>query len=104
MSTTSQIPVTAGTPQRFTITLSGVEYQMTLRFNQFLAAWVLNLGLPDGTALIDGLTLVTGEDLLAQYRHLGIPGSLTVVGDADVDSMPTFAQFGTDSHFLYTVD
>ena len=45
--------------------------------------WTLDIGEPDGTAIISGIPLVTGINLLAQYQHL-IVGSLFVLSDVEI--------------------
>lgn len=101
MTTTSEIPVTPGTPQRFSVTLSGVEYRLLLRFNQYLEAWQLTIANAAGTKLVEAVTLTTGEDVLSQHRHLGIGGQLFVVGTGHPDTPPTFTDLGDTAHLLY---
>jgi hypothetical protein len=79
------IPLT-GDAETFTITLAGVEYQLTVRWNDAdQGGWMLDIAEPDGgAAVLLGLPLVTGADLLGQFKHLGIGGRLMVwAGDTD---------------------
>jgi hypothetical protein len=41
-----------------------------------------------------GVPLVTGVDLLAQYAYLGFIGSLVVQTDHDPDATPTYENLG----------
>ncbi len=97
-----QVPLSA-TPQTFTVTLAGVEYQLTLRWCQAdEGGWVLDLDLPDDAGnVVDGIPLVTGCDLLAPYASLGIGGAL-VVWSGDSDAAPTEDNLG-DAVNLYFV-
>ena len=86
---------TSPLPQRFLITLAaGQTYQMVTQYRDAPeAGWTLDIGEPDGTAIISGIPLVTGINLLAQYQHL-IVGSLFVLSDADMWAAPGFADLG----------
>lgn len=92
-------------PQRFTIALSGVEYQLTLAYrNAEEGGWVLDIADKQGTAIVQGIPLVTGSDLLAQYRHLGFTGRMAVQGSIDLTAVPTFENLGTESFLLWVTD
>lgn len=79
------IPLT-GAPEIFAITLAGVEYQLTVRWNDAdQGGWMLDIAEPDdGADILLGIPLVTGIDLLGQHAHLGLGGQLAVfAGDSD---------------------
>lgn len=98
-----RIPLETGTPQRFSITLGGVEYQLTLRYRNIAeGGWVLDIADANGTAIIGGIPLVTGADLLAQHKHLGLGGRLWVQTLSNPDAVPTFDNLGDDG-VLYWV-
>ncbi|MBV8159141.1 MAG: hypothetical protein JO278_15885 [Dyella sp.] len=63
--------------------------------------WFLDIADAAGNALVSGIPLVTGVDLLAQYSYLAFGFELWVQTDA-ADAPPTFTNLGTDSH-LYCV-
>lgn len=97
-----EIPLSA-TPQSFRISISGASY--SLRFSYCAAdqgGWLLDLSDSSGNALVSGIPLVTGSDLLAQYSYLGIGAALYVAGDGGSSDAPTFANLGTTTH-LYVV-
>lgn len=99
-----EIPLTA-IPQRFSITLSSVEYLLTLQYREAGGAgWVLDIADADGAALVSGIPLVTGTNLLEQYDHLGFGGRLWVQGGANPDDVPTFSDLGTASHVFWVTD
>lgn len=97
--TVYRIPLT-NVPQRFAIELGGREYVMVVRWNPIMGNWVMCL-LDGDMVLVNCLPLVTGVDLLAQFRHLGINGSFVVVTDGDPYATPTLGNLGTDSNLYY---
>lgn len=99
-----EIPLSS-TPQRFTITLSGVDYRLTVQYRQAGGAgWVLDIADANDNPLVNGIPLVTGTDLLEQYHHLGFSGRLWVQGGANPDDRPTFDDLGTGSHVFWVTD
>lgn len=100
MASTFEIPLTA-VPQDFTITLVGVVYKFTLTWRDLAGGWFLDIADASGNALLSGIPLVTGVNLLAQHSYLGFRFELWVQTDA-ADAPPTFTNLGTESH-LYCV-
>lgn len=92
-------------PQQFAITLSGTDLIMVCRWNEQAQVWELELiDALTGASLVACLPLVTGVDLLAQYRHLGIPGQLIVYTDGDTtQAPPTLDNLGDDAKLYYLV-
>ena len=89
-------------PQRFTINLGGIEYGLTVRYrNATMGGWVIDVTDRAGAQMVNGIPLVTGCDLLAQYRHLGFNGQLRVQTDDNPDAVPTFANLGEKSHLYW---
>lgn len=91
-------------PQRFDIELAGRALKMVCRWNPEMPAWTLCL--LDGVTeqpLVTCLPLVTGADLLAQYRYLGIPGSLFVYvdGGAETEEIPNLDTLGHEANLYY---
>lgn len=104
MSTAYQIPLQVGVPQTFSVTLSGVTYRMTFLYrNDPNAGWTLDIADSGGNALIQGIPLVTGADLLAQYKHIIPSGMLVVQTTNDPDAAPTFQNLGKDSQVYWVV-
>lgn len=92
-------------PQRFTITLGGVDYRLTVQYRKAGGAgWVLDIADASNQPLISGLPLVTGVDLLAQYRHLQFGGRLWVQGAENPDDVPTYDDLGIGSHVFWVTD
>lgn len=97
-----RIPLTA-VPQSLSVNLAGTEYQLTLRWNDAdEGGWFLDIDLPDdGGAVVHGIPLVTGADLLEPYAYLGIGGGLVVWADSH-DDPPAQGELG-DGVNLYFV-
>lgn len=96
-----EIPLTAE-PQRFSIQLAGVVYQLTMQWrNHELGGWVLDIADASGNAILTGLALVTGANLLSQFSYLNFGGALWVVNSAGGDDAPTFDDIGTDTHLIF---
>lgn len=102
MTTAVEIPLKPSQAQQFAITLSGALYNMRFTYNTAQdACWVLDIGDASGALLVAGIPLVSGTDLLSQYRYLGIPGALLVTTDRGAGEVPTFDGLGTTSHLYY---
>ena len=101
MSTAYEIPITPGVPQTFTISLAGVFYNLTVRWSTSMAAWFLDLADASNNFLLNGVPLVTGADLLAQYEYLGIGGMLVVQSDNDLSLVPDFSTLGVTGHLYF---
>ncbi|HGV5140215.1 TPA: hypothetical protein ACNHEP_002704 [Klebsiella pneumoniae] len=66
------------------------------------AFWCLDIMDSSGADLIKGIPLITGTDLLAQYRYLELGFSLYVGCDNQSSENPIEADLGIYSH-LYAV-
>lgn len=95
------IPLTPE-PQSFGITLAGKEYRLTVRwFDAPEAGWTLDIEEPEKAAfIVMGIPLVTGADLLEQFRYLEFSGELWVEGELP----PTLENLGTDVELVFIVE
>lgn len=99
-----EIPLTPD-PQTFTITLSGVDYRLTVQYRKAGGAgWILDIADSNDNPLVSGIPLVTGTDLLGQYAYLGFGGRLWVQGAATPDDVPTFDDLGLGSKVYWVTD
>ncbi|MEN6629815.1 MAG: hypothetical protein ABFC42_09230 [Sulfuricella sp.] len=97
-----EIPLTAR-PQTFSIDMAGTSFRMTLRYlNVGEGGWILDIADSNKAPIVSGIPLVTGADLLAQYRHLGFSVGLRVQTTDNPDAVPTFENLG-DTGKLYFV-
>ena len=104
MGTYSAIPLQAQ-PQTFSITLSGVTYNLTVQYrNVAMGGWILDIADSNNNPIAQGIPLVTGANLLAQYAYLGFVGALWVQTQSDPDAVPTFANLGTDGQLYYVTN
>lgn len=84
------VPLRDG-PQTLSIALSGVVYQVRVRYSARVDLWVLDIADADGNSLVRDIPMVTGCDLLEQYHHLGFGGALVVRNAATgTDEPPQF--------------
>ena len=102
-----EIPLSAA-PQRFNVTLAGVQYQLQVVYCEVDAAtsnWTLELFTAAGISITGVLPMVTGVDLLAQLAYLGLGFSLFVLSDGQLTfAIPTFDNLGGTCHLLYVVN
>lgn len=95
-------------PQAFAISLAGVTYNLTLKWNDVLyrgglvtPCWMLDIADANNVPLATGLPLVTGADLLAQHPYLGIGGQLIVQSDNDPNLVPDFDTLGRTGQLYF---
>lgn len=89
-------------PQTMTIQLSGVTYTLTFNYrNTNQGGWFLDIGDSNNKPILQGVPLVTGANLLAQYAYLGFTGALWVQTADNPDAVPTFSNLGTDGLLYY---
>lgn len=95
--TIEEIPLTADN-QQFSITLADTTWQVRIIWRG--SCWMMDLQDERGEALVSGLPLVTGGDLLAQYAWLQPGIKLIVVCDANDQDYPTQTDLGSNSHLM----
>lgn len=94
------VPLT-NAQQKFSIALAGVVYNMTLKWNTIGNTWLLDIADQANNPLVSGIALVTGCDLIGQYKHLGIGGSLIAQTDFSVNAPPTYQNLGSNSNLYF---
>ena len=97
---TYEIPMTP-TPQTFRVSLVGVTYQLTVRWNSMAGVWVLDISSADGVKILSGLPIVANTDLLEPFAYLGIGGKLAAQTTADLTAPPTVDGFGATSKLYF---
>lgn len=100
MSRIVTVPLIAK-PQTLVVVLGGVVYQLTCRWCRPAAAWILDIANSSGVPIKNGIPLITGADLLAQYAYLGIAGKLIVQSSDDPDAVPTFTSLGGNANLYF---
>lgn len=66
-----------------TLTLDGVRFQLDTYTNRADNSWYLDIFDTNGVALVQGIALATGLDLLYPYRYLDVPAGVLFVNDLD---------------------
>lgn len=91
-------------PQNFNITLAGISYLMTCKWNDsFEAGWVLDIYDAETTdSLVANIPLIVGADLLSGLDYLGINGQLFVYTNGSQFSVPTLDNLGVESNLYFT--
>lgn len=95
-----EIPLTP-VPQRFSISLNGVTYQLRSVWNAIAQVWVVDIADSSGQPVVSGIPLVCGANLLEQFDYLAIGGELIAQSDNDPNSPPTFDSLGSTGHLYF---
>lgn len=90
-----QIPLSTGA-QSFSIRLGEYNYRMTLIYRDAdCGGWFLDMVRTDGSDALQGLPLVTGVNLLAQFGYKRMGGALWCELPKQVKNYePTYADMG----------
>ena len=89
--------------QKFTISLAGVKYSMSIVWNSFSSTWVADISDSNKNKILSGIPMVAGVDLLEQVSYLGIGGKLVAVTDNNNSLPPTLTNLGSTGHLLFIV-
>lgn len=90
--------------QFFRIPLNGKVFVFTVIWRDapyMNGGWVLDIADDNGNNLLQGMPLVTGEDLLAQFEYVDIGGQLFVQTDYSTDDVPLYTNLGSTAHLYY---
>lgn len=104
-----EVPTMPGRPFSERFTIGNTTHSLYFCWNWVAQCWVVDIfNEAATTALIRGVPLVTGCDLLEQFGYLevGTKSILTVMcigPDVSPDTIPTFTNLGTDGHVFITV-
>ena len=90
--------------QSFSVELAGQTFNLRTLWNTTSGRWFLDIDDAEGQPLVHGIPLVTGADLLAQHRHLGIPGAIYCGSDGELERAPGYDDFGSTSHLWFQAD
>lgn len=103
--TTFLIPL-VNAPQSFEISLAGIAYLLTCKWNDSdEGGWVLDLADVDtGLPIVANIPLITGADCLSGLEYLGIDGQLIVFTDGDELAVPTLDNLGVESNLYFQTD
>lgn len=102
MANVYEIPLISNA-QSFSITLSNVDYNILIVWNDFAQAWVIDFNDANQVAILTGIPLVTGVDLLLPYTNLNFGGKLFAQTDHDLTTPPTFDNLGITGHLYWVI-
>lgn len=86
-------------PQEFALSLRGQRMIFVSRWNES-QGWQLDIYTADRVPLVMNIPLVTGADLLGQYRYLGIEGVVLVYTRGNAFIPPTETNLGSESNIF----
>jgi hypothetical protein len=90
-------------PQTFTVALGGTDYRLTFYWSTPANCWMLDLADANSNPMVQGIPVITGLDLLYQYKYLSVAGSLVVQTDYDTQAVPTFENLGVTGRVYFVV-
>jgi hypothetical protein len=96
---TYEIPLTPE-PQKLVIELAGKTYSLFVYWNFAASCWMLNIFSEFDGAILTGIPLVVGSNLLEQYAYLELGGSL-IANTGDDTGPPSYANLGTIGHLYF---
>lgn len=93
-------------PQTFAISLGGIDYNMTVKWNDSAdAGWQMDLSdVNTGESIVAGIPLITGRNLLDGLEYLGIEGEFWVYTEGGGDAVPTLENLGSDGNLYFRTD
>lgn len=103
MQTAYLIPLQA-TNQKIQITLAGVLYTLTVRWNNMNEAWQIDIGDSNNNPIVTGIPMVTGVDLLSPFAYLNFGGQLIAQTANDVTAVPTLTSLGNGAGLYFVVN
>jgi len=96
-----EIPLRAIPAQSFRIRLNGLYYGMLIYWDTAPeGGFVLDISDGFGNPLVQGIPLVTGSDLLAQYAYLNFGFKLFIFSAGAPWQPPTQQNLGVTSHLV----
>jgi hypothetical protein len=103
MSTITTYPLPLiSQPQILSVMLLGITYNLRTRWSVGSNCWVIDIADQDNNSLATSIPLITGADILEQYRYLNIDGGLYVQeSSGPPDVVPGFTQLGGTGQLLF---
>ena len=96
-----EIPLMSAAAQTLKIQLNGVTYSLSLYWDTAPeGGWVMDIADQSSAPLVQGIPLVTGSDLLAQYGYLGFAFKLFIFSAGAPYLPPTWDNLGVTSHLI----
>ena len=73
-----------------------------MRWNAINASWIIDIADSSGNAIVSGIPMVTGVDLLEQYSYLNFGFQMVAQTDNAPDTVPDYSGLGSTGH-LYAI-
>jgi hypothetical protein len=89
--------------QEFDISLANTSYHLRIKWNAFSNAWILYIEDSQQNAILSGIPMVTGCDLLEQYAYAGIGGAMIVQSTNDPDLVPSYSTLGSTGNLFFII-
>ena len=89
-------------PEIFKISLDGVRYNVKKYWNDYAQYWVMDFSDVNNNKLLSGVPLVSGVDILGQFKHLGLTGDLRIISDDGLSVEADYDTIGIKSHLYWT--
>jgi hypothetical protein len=94
-------------PQRLVTQLGSISYNLRTRWSNASNCWMMDIADEDNVPIVGSIPLVTGADLLEQYRYLAIGGggglySYSTIGPPD--AVAGFLDLGVTSFVVFIPD
>lgn len=87
--------------QTFQINLAGLDYTLTVKWNDIGQTWIMDIADGSQNMLAAGLPFVTGADILEGLQYLGIDGSLFIYTNGQEYEVPTLTNLGSGSNLYF---
>ena len=89
--------------QNFIIQLGATTYTVDIYWNDDVngKCWMLDISDSAGNPIVQGIPIITGADLLAQYAYLDFTGQLIAQTATDPDAVPTNTNLGINGNVFY---
>lgn len=97
-----QIPAQNLPDYDFNVTLTGVRYNLHVRYNLRMDRWLLDIADAAGNLVVAGIVLLIQRSLTGQYTTLALPPGPLLAADLSGQNLqPTEASFLTDHALIY---
>lgn len=98
-----QIPIDTTQPfHQFFLDLEQVVYQFTFKENQRSGRWTFDMGLEDGTPIVQGIPIVVMSSLIEQHKDSRLPpGEIWCVDLTGQNIEPVTGSFGSTHLLIY---
>lgn len=109
MATIWEVPLVPHA-QKVRVAIGGIFYTLHLKYNSVCDCWMMDINdTSDAIPIVHGVAVVTGTDLMGQFRYLGIGGGLpmtvmtTGVGRSP-DEIPDYYNLGVDGRLFFMTE